>query len=64
MQGQYRVIVKFAQKEIPKSPYLVNIDPQPGDASRVTAAGLGIERNGNVVNKKTSFEVYTKGKNI
>ena len=33
----------------------------PGDASKVTAAGPGIERTGNVANKKTHFEVFTKG---
>ena len=32
-----------------------------GDASKVTANGPGIERTGNVANKKTHFEVFTKG---
>ena len=30
MEGEYRVIVKFAGKEIPKSPYKVNVDAMPG----------------------------------
>ena len=30
MEGEYRVIVKFATKEIPKSPYKVNVDAMPG----------------------------------
>ena len=31
MEGEYRVIVKFAGKEIPKSPYKVNVDAMPGN---------------------------------
>ena len=56
------MIVKFAGKEVPKSPFSVGVDAAPGDASKVTAAGPGIEKTGNVVNKKTYFEVFTVGK--
>lgn len=40
MQGTYRVEIKYGPKnggnqtEIPKSPFEVNVDPRPGDASR------------------------------
>ena len=37
MEGEYRVIVKFATKEIPKSPYKVNVDAMPGNCFSVTA---------------------------
>lgn len=61
MAGQYKVIVKFAGHEIPKSPYNVGVEGFPGDASKVTATGPGIERTGVVANRKTYFEVHTKG---
>ncbi|XP_076469743.1 LOW QUALITY PROTEIN: filamin-A-like [Babylonia areolata] len=61
MEGQYRVIVKFAAKEVPKSPFTVNVEGAAGDASKVTAKGPGIEKTGVVATKKTYFEVYTKG---
>ena len=53
--------MKFATKEIPKSPFEVEITAPIGDASKCWAAGPGIEKIGNTVNKKTYFEVYTKG---
>ncbi|KAL8615195.1 hypothetical protein ACOMHN_029211 [Nucella lapillus] len=60
MEGQYRVIVKFAVKEIPKSPFTVNVEGAAGDPTKVTAKGPGIEKTGVVATKKTYFEVYTK----
>ena len=61
MEGQYRVIIKFAGTEIPKSPYTVGIEGAVGDASKCSAAGPGLEKSGNMVGKKTYFEVFTKG---
>ncbi|XP_052780237.1 filamin-A-like isoform X2 [Mya arenaria] len=60
MEGEYRVIVKWGEKEIPKSPYKVLVEGAAGDASKVTAAGPGLEKTGVTVTKKTYFEVYTK----
>ncbi|XP_071084082.1 filamin-A-like isoform X4 [Haliotis cracherodii] len=62
MEGQYRVIVKFNQKEIPKSPYTVNVEGQAGDPTKVTAKGPGLEKSGVICSKKTFFEVYTQVK--
>ena len=62
MEGQYRVIVKFANVEIPKSPFSVNVEGKVGDASKCTASGPGLEKSGNMVGKTTYFEVFTKGK--
>ena len=53
--------MKFANKEIPKSPFEVMVEGAAGDASKVTAAGPGLERSGVQVKKKTYFEVFTKG---
>ena len=58
MEGQYRVIIKFATKEIPKSPFTVNVEGAKGDASVCSARGPGIEKTGVQVNKKTYFEVF------
>ncbi|CAL1528168.1 unnamed protein product [Lymnaea stagnalis] len=60
MEGAYRVIIKFSNKEIPKSPYTVQVEGAAGDPSKVTAAGPGIEKTGNIAGKKTYFEVYTQ----
>lgn len=60
MPGQYRVIVNFASREIPKSPYVVGVEAQSGDPLRVTASGPGLERTGVMVNHKTYFDVQTR----
>lgn len=56
-----QVIVKFANKEVPKSPYPVGVSAPVGDPSKVLCRGPGIEKTGVVVKKKTYFEVFTKG---
>ena len=60
MPGQYRVIVSFAGREIPKSPYVVGVDAQSGDPLRVSASGPGLEKTGVIVNHKTYFDVHTR----
>ncbi|XP_074644606.1 filamin-C-like isoform X4 [Tubulanus polymorphus] len=64
IEGEYRVIVKFAIKEIPKSPFKVNVEGIAGDPSKVIASGPGIERTGNMVSKKTYFHVLTKAAGV
>jgi filamin len=61
MEGQYKVTIKFASKEIPKCPYLVQVTGKLGDPKKVIAQGPGIEPKGVQVNRKTYFEVITKG---
>ncbi|XP_013390089.1 filamin-A-like, partial [Lingula anatina] len=61
MEGKYRVIVKFASKEIPKSPFEVSVEGAAGDASKCSAAGPGLEKTGVMATRKTFFEVFTKG---
>jgi len=58
MEGQYIVTVCFAGREIPKSPYLVNIE---GDLSRVTVAGPAVDGSLVTVGNMTSFHVDTTG---
>ncbi|KAL3851735.1 hypothetical protein ACJMK2_015452 [Sinanodonta woodiana] len=61
MEGNYKVIIKWSAKEISKSPFTVTVEGAMGDATKVTASGPGLEKNGVVVGKKTHFEVFTKG---
>jgi len=57
MEGQYKVAVYFAGREIPKSPYLVTM---AGDPSKVTVDGAGVDGTAALqVNKTTSFDVHT-----
>ncbi|XP_076447622.1 filamin-A-like isoform X2 [Babylonia areolata] len=61
MEGQYKVTILFAGKEIGKSPFMVTVEGAAGDASKVTAKGPGLEKTGVVATKKTYFEVFVKG---
>lgn len=60
MEGPHKVHVRFANREIPKSPFVVKVEGMAGDPSKVTASGPGLEKNGNVVKKKAGFDVFTK----
>ncbi|VUZ47652.1 unnamed protein product [Hymenolepis diminuta] len=60
-EGQYRIIIKYAGKEIPNSPFLVNVQGAPGDPKKVIVSGPGIEENGgNCVGRRTFFNAFTK----
>lgn len=56
-----QVTITFAGKEIPKSPFKVDVEGSAGDASKVTASGPGLEASGVQQGKKTYFEVFTEG---
>nr|VZI47922.1 unnamed protein product [Spirometra erinaceieuropaei] len=59
-EGQYRVIIKYSSKEIPNSPYLVQVQGAPGDPKKVKLSGPGIEENGaNFVGRRTFFNAFT-----
>ncbi|KAL0108256.1 hypothetical protein PUN28_015064 [Cardiocondyla obscurior] len=60
IEGPHKVKVLFAGREIPKSPYTVNVEGHAGDASKVTASGPGLQSEGVVVNRPTFFDVFTK----
>ncbi|XP_011253233.2 filamin-A isoform X3 [Camponotus floridanus] len=59
-EGPHKVKVLFAGREIPKSPYIVNIEGHAGDSSKVTASGPGLQTEGVVVNRPTFFDIFTK----
>jgi len=60
VEGQFKVTLKFAKQDHPKCPYLVAVS-KPGDPKKVTVTGPGIEKTGVQCNRKTYFEVITKG---
>lgn len=62
MEGNYKVIVKFAHQECAKSPFNVYVEGQVGDSNKVHAHGPGIEPTGVLVDKPTFFEVDASSK--
>ncbi|XP_076247871.1 filamin A protein cher isoform X2 [Calliopsis andreniformis] len=58
--GLHKVKVFYGEKEIPRSPYKVNVGAQAGDPSKVTASGPGVQPEGVIVNKPTFFDIITK----
>ncbi|XP_050087654.1 filamin-A isoform X5 [Anopheles aquasalis] len=60
LEGPHKVYVKFNGRDIPKSPYEVQVEGQAGDASKVTASGPGLLPDGVIVGKQTYFDIQTK----
>ncbi|XP_018396446.1 PREDICTED: filamin-A isoform X4 [Cyphomyrmex costatus] len=60
MEGPHKVKIFFAGREIPKSPYTVNVEGHAGDPSKVTASGPGLQPEGVIVNRPTFFDIFTK----
>nr|XP_061814514.1 filamin-B-like isoform X1 [Nerophis lumbriciformis] len=58
--GQLTVKVLFTDKEVPHSPFLVNVDPSH-DAGKVKAEGPGLAPTGVESGIPTHFTVLTKG---
>lgn len=61
VEGNHKVSVKFAGREIPKSPYNVSVEGHAGDPTKVTASGPGLNPEGNMVHRPTYFDISTKG---
>lgn len=59
MEGAHKVSVKFAGRDVPKSPFIVNVDGVAGDASKVTVRGPGLQ-DGVPVKKNTYFDIMTQ----
>lgn len=59
-EGSHKVWIRFAGREIPKAPYAVLVEGHAGDPSKVTAAGPGLQPEGNMVNRPTYFDISTK----
>ena len=59
--GLYKIHILFGGKEIPASPYHVNVEDLPPDPSKVMARGPGLEKNGVTAREQTFFEVFING---
>ena len=60
-EGDYVVTITWSGREIPKSPFEVNVEGFAGDASKVTAAGPGLLPEGVIINRPTYFDIFAKG---
>lgn len=60
MEGNHKVIVKFSGRDVPKSPFAVNVEGVAGDAEKVTASGPGLQPDGVSVKRATYFDIHTK----
>lgn len=59
MEGNHQIIVKYAGRDIPKSPFHVKVEGHGGDASKVKVKGPGINSSGVFINKPTFFDILT-----
>ncbi|XP_061544524.1 filamin-B [Phycodurus eques] len=57
--GDYEIAIKFNERHIPDSPYLVRVAAPPYDGQRPTVAGL--QKSGLKVNQPASFDVSMEG---
>ena len=59
-EGDYVVTITWSGREIPKSPFEVNVEGFAGDASKVTASGPGLLPEGVIINRPTYFDIFAK----
>ncbi|XP_061930044.1 filamin-A isoform X7 [Apis cerana] len=59
-EGPHSIKVLFAGREIPKSPYTVNVEAKGGDPGKVTTSGPGLQPEGVMANRPTYFDIFTK----
>lgn len=59
-EGPHKVKVKFAGKEVPKSPFPVKVEGFAGDPSKAKAVGPGLQPKGVSAGVPTYFDVFTK----
>ena len=60
-EGDYVVDITWSNRQIPNSPYNVNVEGFAGDASKVSASGPGLEAEGVIINRPTYFDIFAKG---
>lgn len=61
LAGAYNVFVTFLGKDIPNSPFNVQVAENAGDISKVKTFGPGLAFEGNVSGKSTYFEITSNG---
>ncbi|KAF2884976.1 hypothetical protein ILUMI_21197 [Ignelater luminosus] len=60
LEGIHKVTVRFAGREVAKSPYNVSVEGHAGDPNKVTASGPGLQPDGVSINRPTYFDISTK----
>lgn len=60
--GGHKIFVTFLGKDIPNSPFSVNVAEKAGDALKVIASGPGLKPEGNYSGKSAYFDITTEGK--
>lgn len=61
MLGNYKIYVTFSGKDIPNSPFDVNVAECAGDPSKVIGFGPGLQPDGVYIGRTTYFDILTKG---
>lgn len=61
LAGAYNIFVTFLGKDIPNSPFTVQVAENAGDISNVKTFGPGLAFEGNVCGKSTYFEISSTG---
>lgn len=61
LAGDYKVFVTFLGKDIPNSPFNVNVVENVGDISKIQLVGPGLQPEGNFCGKSTYFEIIAEG---
>lgn len=59
--GGYKIFVTFLGKDIPNSPFSIDVAEKAGDASKVKASGPGLRSDDNHCGKSTYFDIITEG---
>lgn len=60
--GDYKIFVTFLGKDIPNSPFNVNVADNVGDVSKIQLIGPGLQAEGNYCGKSTFFEIIAERK--
>ncbi|RZC35933.1 filamin-A [Asbolus verrucosus] len=60
LEGNHKISVRFAGREVPKSPYTVKVEGHAGDPTKVTASGPGLQPDGVCINRPAYFDISTK----
>lgn len=61
MAGNYKIFVKFLGKDIPNSPFDVDVAESVGDVTKVIGFGPGLQTDGVFIGRTTYFDIMTRG---
>lgn len=60
-EGAYKITVKYSGRDVPKSPFKVNVEGKAADPTKVTASGPGLQPDGVCVGRSTYFDITATG---